>query len=106
MFRSATQRLGSGPRNLLGSVGSRTHSNHTVERSSRSPRGCHAPRALGGCLTTSTLQPRCCSTTPCQLPCIPDLPTDAQSEGTLRLSAPTPEAPLHDLVDPLSAPWL
>src|SRR3712207_3095551 len=37
MVRSATHRLGSGPRNLLGSGGSRTHSNHTVQRSSRSP---------------------------------------------------------------------
>jgi hypothetical protein len=48
MVRSATQRLGRWPRNFLGSGGSLTHSNHTVERSSRSPRGCHSPRALGG----------------------------------------------------------
>ena len=31
MVRSATQRLGSGPRNFFGSGGSRTHSNQTVE---------------------------------------------------------------------------
>jgi hypothetical protein len=43
----------SGPRKHFGSGGSLTHSNQTVGRLSRSPRGFHSPRGLGGCLTTS-----------------------------------------------------
>ena len=51
--------------------------------------GLHSPRGLGGCLTTSTLHPRRSSIpTLYRRPCIPDLPTDAPSEGTLRLRPP------------------
>jgi hypothetical protein len=101
MVRSATQRLGSGPRNLFGSGAIRTHSKYTLERSSRSPRGCHSPRGLGGCLTTSTLHPRCSSIhSLSRRPCIPDRPIDGAGEGILRSLLQAPVVPLRGPAGP------